>query len=102
MPNRGALSAGHHAKSGRIRSGATLVVCNVSLVSQWYDEAISKLSLGGKSVYRYYGSPRVRDAAKLADYDIVVTTYAVLASDWKGKRKIKKAPGVRVFFFYVQ
>ena len=86
----GTLSAGHHALSGRIRSQATLVVCNVSLVSQWYDEAVSKLSgMGKQSVYRYYGGARVRDASQLANYDIVVTTYNVLASDWRGGRKKK-------------
>jgi hypothetical protein len=43
------------------------VVCNVSLVSQWYDEAVSKLSdMGAKTVYRYYGGSRIKDPAKLA------------------------------------
>jgi hypothetical protein len=88
------------------------VVCNVSLVSQWYDEAMSKLkamdssgskrSGGGKnkkkkeasmSVYRYYGSGRCRDPKILSKHDIVVTTFAVLAADWKGNRK-KKSKGV--------
>ena len=79
------------AKTGAVRSRATLVVCNVSLVGQWYDEAVSKLVDGGaKSVYRYYGSGRVRDPSKLKDYDIVVTTFAVLASDYS--QRFKKKP----------
>ena len=119
-------------KTGSVRSRATLVVCNVSLVGQWYDEAVSKLVDGGaKSVYRYYGSSRIRDASKLKvnsftqldffgrvlptlqkiaiaprlltsesllpnriflkqDFDIVVTTFAVLASDYS--MRFKKQP----------
>ena len=88
-PTWGRLSVGCHALSGRIKSRATLVVCPVSLVSQWSDEACARLSeMHKKSVYRYYGSGRIRDVQRLAqNYDIVVTTFAVLASDWRGKRK---------------
>ena len=56
---------------------ATLVVCAVSLVGQWLDEAKSKLD-GSLCLYMYHGSRRIRDAARLAsDYDLVVTTYQV-------------------------
>ena len=58
---------------------ATLVVCAVSLVGQWLDEAKSKLD-GSLRLYMYHGSGRIRDAARLAcDYDLVVTTYQVSA-----------------------
>ncbi len=65
-----------------IRSRATLVICNVSLVGQWYDECCSKLEADHLRVYKYYGGGRTRDPAILADHDIVVTTYAILASDF--------------------
>ena len=54
--------------------------CNVSLVGQWIDEAKSKLKNPGL-IYCYYGSNRTRDPRILAKNAIVVTTYAVLASD---------------------
>jgi SWI/SNF-related matrix-associated actin-dependent regulator of chromatin subfamily A3 len=57
-----------------VKSQGTLVICPVSLVAQWYDEAVAKLQMGSKSVYRYYGSSRVRDPEVLAKYDIVITT----------------------------
>ena len=70
------------------------MVCPVSLVTQWYDEACSKLTeMGKQTVYRYYGSTRKRDALEIAKYDIVVTTYAVLASDWRGKRRVNAKTG---------
>lgn len=57
-----------------------MVVCNVSLVGQWIDEAKSKLKDPGL-VYSYHGSNRNRNALHLAQNAIVVTTYAVLQSD---------------------
>jgi hypothetical protein len=56
---------------------ATLVVCAVSLVGQWMEEAKSKLN-GSLRMYQYHGQGRKRDPQKLAtDYDLVVTTYQV-------------------------
>ena len=74
----------------KYRSKATLVVCAVSLVGQWIDEARSKLSKGadGKeqlSIHMYHGQKRIRDAKLLAEeFDLIVTTYQTLASD-RGK-----------------
>jgi SNF2 family DNA or RNA helicase len=69
-----------------IRSTATLVVCAVSLVGQWIDEARSKLdAANGLRIHMYHGQKRVRDPVRLAnDYDLVVTTYQTIASD-RGK-----------------
>ena len=67
-------------KRGSIISTGTLVVCPVSLVSQWAEEARSKLADPGL-VYEYHGHNRKRDASKLAQASIVVTTYQILASD---------------------
>ena len=68
------------------RSTATLVVCAVSLVGQWIDEARSKLDgAGGLRIHMYHGQKRVRDPARLAnDFDLVVTTYQTIAAD-RGK-----------------
>ena len=56
---------------------ATLVVCAVSLVGQWMDEAKSKLN-GSLRMYQYHGQGRNKDPVTLAtSYDLVVTTYQV-------------------------
>ena len=52
----------------------------MSLVGQWIDEAKSKLKDPGL-VYSYHGGNRKRDPMILAKNGVVVTTYAVLASD---------------------
>lgn len=51
-------------KRGKIISRGTLVVCHVSLVGQWIEEAKSKLEDPGL-VYPYHGT-RTRDAKKIA------------------------------------
>ena len=61
-------------------NGGTLVVCPVSLVGQWYKEAIRRLG-GSLRVYKYYGSSRKRDPEVLRSYDIIITTYGVVSSD---------------------
>jgi len=33
-------------------------------------------------VHEYHGSNRIRDVAKLSNFDLVVTTFETLASDW--------------------
>ena len=53
------------------------MICPVSLVGQWLEEARSKLD-GSLRLYMYHGGSRIRDARRLAtDYDLVVTTYQV-------------------------
>eukprot|EP00429_Kryptoperidinium_foliaceum_P043107 CAMPEP_0176102834 /NCGR_PEP_ID=MMETSP0120_2-20121206/51588_1 /TAXON_ID=160619 /ORGANISM="Kryptoperidinium foliaceum, Strain CCMP 1326" /LENGTH=1287 /DNA_ID=CAMNT_0017436909 /DNA_START=94 /DNA_END=3957 /DNA_ORIENTATION=- len=69
-----------NAKDGSILCRGTLVICPVSLVGQWAEEARSKLQDPGL-VYEYHGQGRKRDAHILSQNSIVVTTYQVVASD---------------------
>ncbi|KAL3701102.1 hypothetical protein R1sor_019124 [Riccia sorocarpa] len=62
-------------------SKGTLVVCPVSIVGQWANEVKSKLA-ADLTIYMYHGSKRIRDPKKLAKFDIVITTYATLGSDF--------------------
>ncbi|WIA10185.1 hypothetical protein OEZ85_010388 [Tetradesmus obliquus] len=68
-------------------SRATLVVCAVSLVGQWADEAAARTN-GSLRILQYHGSGRYKyTAAQLAaDYDVVVTTYNTLGTEHGGKR----------------
>ena len=60
--------------------GGTLVVCALSLVTQWVEEA--QVRAGGTlRIYSYHGTGRNRDPQKLGKYDVVVTTYSTMASD---------------------
>ena len=55
------------------RSTATLVVCAVSLVGQWIEEARSKLDGENRlRIHMYHGGKRIKNAKKLAeDFDLV-------------------------------
>lgn len=97
-PAAQAASFAAAVKGPRIRTAATLVVCAVSLVGQWIDEARSKLA--GSDTLRiqmYHGSNRVKNAAKLAEFDLVVTTYQTLGSDFStGKSPLHQVEWFRV------
>lgn len=40
--------------------------------------------LGSLTTYSHYGSDRSRDSRALVDYDVVLTTYGVLSSEFTG------------------
>jgi len=66
----------------RAKASGTLVVCHTSLVKQWTSEASTR-SGGSLKILAYYGASRSKFFDKLHEYDIVVTTYGILASDSK-------------------
>ncbi|KAI0753220.1 SNF2 family N-terminal domain-containing protein [Daedaleopsis nitida] len=61
-------------------SGTTLVVCPVSLVSQWESE--TKKYTSGLRVVQHHGSNRTTDPYVLQRAHIVVTSYSVIASEY--------------------
>ena len=69
-----------------ISSRATLVICAVSLVGQWATEVKERYTGGSLSVHIFHGPNRLKDARKLADHDLVITTYATLVADYGGKK----------------
>ncbi|CAM9167625.1 unnamed protein product, partial [Ectocarpus sp. 12 AP-2014] len=62
---------------GKVVSKGTLVVCKVSLVGQWVEEA-KRLCGGALSIYAYHGGYRKKDPALLAKFDMIVTTYGIV------------------------
>jgi SWI/SNF-related matrix-associated actin-dependent regulator of chromatin subfamily A3 len=65
--------------TGTTKRGGTLVVCNVSLVGQWQSEMKKVLHASSHlKVHEYHGSRRLKGAASLAEFDVVVTTYSIL------------------------
>ncbi|GAB0489319.1 hypothetical protein MMPV_000536 [Pyropia vietnamensis] len=70
--------------SSPVTSRATLIVCPVSLLQQWEVELDQRTTMRPGveplKVLRWYGSGRPRDPQHLAEYDIVLTTYGIVAS----------------------
>ncbi|PWA57475.1 Helicase, C-terminal [Artemisia annua] len=62
--------------------GGSLVVCPASVLRQWARELDEKVSDEAKlGVLIYHGPNRTKDPAELAQYDVVLTTYAIVAKE---------------------
>ncbi|KAG9021750.1 hypothetical protein FS837_007005, partial [Tulasnella sp. UAMH 9824] len=59
----------------------TLVVCPASVVTQW--EAEIKKMAPGLRVLAHHGASRSKDGARLAQFDVVMTSYQTLSAEWK-------------------
>ncbi|KAG0623190.1 hypothetical protein M758_3G155200 [Ceratodon purpureus] len=63
----------------------TLIVCPLSVLSNWVTQLEEHTEPGSLSVYLYHGPDRIRDPKLLAQFDIVLTTYNILASEGAGE-----------------
>ncbi|KAL8257993.1 hypothetical protein R6Q59_030034 [Mikania micrantha] len=60
----------------------SLVVCPASVLRQWARELDEKVAEEAKlEVLVYHGGNRTKDPAELARYDVVLTTYAIVAKE---------------------
>ncbi|XP_024023789.1 DNA repair protein RAD5A [Morus notabilis] len=66
----------------RLMDGGSLIVCPMTLLGQWKAEIETHVQPGTLSLYVHYGQSRPKDAKILAQSDIVITTYGVLASEF--------------------
>lgn len=64
---------------------ATLVVAPLALIKQWESEIQTKVeSTNRLSTCVYHGPSRSKDAKKLHKYDVVITAYGTLCSEFSG------------------
>ncbi|KAF3039924.1 hypothetical protein E8E12_007199 [Didymella heteroderae] len=72
-----------------MNSRATLLVCPLSTMTNWKEQIKDHFPAGSALKWtRYHGSERFdMDAKDLADYDIVVTTYHIIAKDMNDRRR---------------
>ncbi len=73
--------------------GDTLVVCPVSLVSQWVNEAKKHITNVTK-IYLHHGSNRLSNSERIAENNIVVTTYGILAQESNFRRMTARRKGI--------
>jgi DNA repair protein RAD5 len=74
------------------RGGGTLIVCPMTLLSQWKAEVETHVKPGTLSVYCYYGSDRAREKRTLLGQDVVITTYGTLASECNHDSFLEEGP----------
>jgi SNF2 family DNA or RNA helicase len=82
-------------------SKCTLVVAPLALIKQWESEIKSKVTRShALKVLVHHGPSRTKSAAELKRYDVVITTYQILASEHAGSN-MEKPGGPRVGCFGV-
>lgn len=76
---------------------ATLIVCPLSVLSNWLDQFEQHVHANVKlNVYLYYGSERNRSKKFLSSQDVVITTYNVLSADFGNKSPLHGISWLRV------
>ncbi|GAB7348973.1 hypothetical protein MBLNU459_g7956t1 [Dothideomycetes sp. NU459] len=70
-----------HEKAMR-NARATLIVCPKSVLSNWDEQIKAHLDSNEVSYYVYHGSKREQDIDVLAKYDIVITAYTTVGSEF--------------------
>ncbi|NXN13565.1 HLTF factor, partial [Indicator maculatus] len=78
---------------------ATLIVCPLSVLSNWMDQFEQHIHQGFQvKIYVYYGSDRSKDPSVLSGQDVVLTTYNILATDYgvSGESPLHKVKWLRI------
>ncbi|KFV15041.1 Helicase-like transcription factor, partial [Tauraco erythrolophus] len=76
---------------------ATLIVCPLSVLSNWIDQFEQHVRQDFHvNIYVYYGSDRSKDPSVLSEQDIVLTTYNILATDVRGDSPLHKVKWLRI------
>ncbi|KAL6659399.1 hypothetical protein ACP70R_003439 [Stipagrostis hirtigluma subsp. patula] len=79
---RACTSSASTSRSMTRPAAGTLVVCPASVLKQWANELNDKVSESAKlSVLVYHGGTRTKDPSELAKYDVVITTYTIVANE---------------------
>ena len=91
--NQGAFDLHSFSKVGQpaavsfdhlVPSKATLIICPLSVVSNWEDQIEAHCQPGILSVYVHHGPNRYTNPETICSYDVVISTYSTVA---KGSRK---------------
>lgn len=67
----------------------TLIVCPLSTVTNWEEQLRQHVDSRSLSYHIYHGPNRIKDAARLAEFDIVITTYGSVSNELGARRKGK-------------
>ncbi|XP_006874874.1 PREDICTED: transcription termination factor 2 [Chrysochloris asiatica] len=74
-------------------SHGTLIICPASLIHHWKNEVEKRVSHNKLRIYLYHGPNRDQRAKVLSSYDIVITTYSLLAKEIPTQKPEEEVPG---------
>lgn len=66
-------------------SKATLLVAPLSTVANWEEQIAMHLKPGALKYYIFHGGHRIQDIDRLAEFDLIITTYSIISSERKKK-----------------
>ncbi|KAI3823284.1 hypothetical protein L1987_04718 [Smallanthus sonchifolius] len=81
--------------------GGNLIICPMTLIGQWKAEIETHAEPGSLSIYVHYGQSRPKDAKILAQSDVVLTTYGVVASEYSSENAEERGGLYSVRWFRV-
>ncbi|POS80573.1 SNF2 family domain-containing protein [Diaporthe helianthi] len=73
-------------------SKATLLICPLSTVTNWEEQIKQHVRPNSLSYHIYHGPHRIKDSERLADYDLVITTYGSVSSELNARFTNKRGP----------
>ncbi|OTB03299.1 hypothetical protein M426DRAFT_321866 [Hypoxylon sp. CI-4A] len=71
---------------------ATLLICPLSTITNWEEQIKTHIKPGQLTHYVYHGSNRIKDPKRLAEFDLVLTTYGSVASEVASRNKGRLGP----------
>lgn len=77
---------------------STLLVCPLSTVLNWEEQIKAHVKDGALTYYMYHGPTRTLDLNELMEYDIVITTYSILAAEMYGRGKGNSSKQSPIFY----
>lgn len=77
-------------------------MCPLSTVANWEDQIANHIKPKTLKYYIYHGGNRLSDIDELAKFDVIITTYSIVSSEFMGRGK-KKAinPLLQTNFFRI-
>jgi SNF2 family DNA or RNA helicase len=85
-------------ESKKIPSHGTLIVCPLSILANWDDQIAAHVNKDVLSVLVYHGPSRLNHSvAELLKYDIIVTTYHVIAGEFNAALKEPSKRNIREY-----
>ncbi|KAL6069758.1 E3 ubiquitin-protein ligase SHPRH [Balamuthia mandrillaris] len=99
--NSAAVAEKEDEEAGEECGGPTLIVCPLSVLANWQNQLEQHVKKGTLSVFLYHGRSRAIPAKELQWYDVVLTTYSILGSEFASndKQKKKQRPKPQQMYF---
>ena len=69
---------------------STLLVCPLSTVTNWEEQIKQHIRPNSLTYHIYHGPNRIKDPARLATFDLVITTYGSVSNELSSRRKGKE------------